>query len=191
MNKKTIQKNLLVLGGLLFVLNYNISAAQAMDFSDLLQPIYLHAATSADPIVYSHKTDNISIEVKDSSNHGIITSVIDAIEANISVRKVEDNLNPTLDQIKNYVRVEAKKAGLNPNEVEAIINCESRWITDAKGVNRNGSYDLGLWQINSIHKNITDAEKLDYKAATKWAIEKRLRDGNWSAWYCARRLAIK
>lgn len=191
MNKKTIQKNILTLVGLLFVLNYNISAVQAMDFSGLLQPIYLHAATSAEPIVYSRKAEQAPIAVKESSVHGAITSVIDTIETNISVRKVEDNLEPTLDQIKDYVRAEAKKAGLNSREVEAIINCESRWVTDAKGVNRNGSYDLGLWQINSIHKNISDAEKLDYKSATKWAITKRLRDGNWSAWYCARRLAIK
>jgi len=162
-----------------------------MDFSDLLQPIYMHAATSADPIVYSRKTISVPLTVKESSSHGAITAVIDKIEANISVKKVEDNLEPTLDQIKNYVRAESQKAGLNSREVEAIINCESRWITDAKGVNKNGSYDLGLWQINSIHKNITDAEKLDYKSATKWAIAKRLRDGNWSAWYCARRIAIK
>lgn len=185
---------MLVLGGLLFLLNYNLPAAQSFSFSNLAsltKPLYMHAATSADPIVYTHKNEVDALEVKEAENHGVIANVIDNLEEKISVRKVEDNLDPTLEQMKDYVRQEAKQAGLNPSEVEAIINCESRWDPEAKGHNRNGSYDLGLWQINSIHKNITDAEKADYKAATKWAIEKRLRDGNWSAWVCARKLAIR
>lgn len=99
----------------------------------------------------------------------------------------------TKEQIKEYVLNEVKKAGLNPREADMIVNCESRW--DDKAVNdknRNGSNDLGLWQINSIHRQqISDEGRLDYKTATQWAIEKRLRDGNWSAWVCARKLAIR
>lgn len=171
---------MLVLGGLLIFTQNLIPAAQAADWFSGYKPTYIHAATSADPIVYVHQNEaeKATVTVKDQADNHVIA-------------KVEDKAEATLDEMKKYVRSAAKEAGLNPNEVEAIINCESRWIADAKGVNRNGSYDLGLWQINSIHKNITDAEKLDYKAATKWAIEKRLRDGNWSAWYCARRLAIR
>jgi hypothetical protein len=38
---------------------------------------------------------------------------------------------------------------------------------------------MGLWQINSIHKGaIRVKDRFDYKASTKWAIEKRLHDGN-------------
>lgn len=94
-------------------------------------------------------------------------------------------------EIREYVLNEAKRAGLNPREVDLIVNCESRWDPKAMNTaNRNGSYDAGLWQINSIHKNLTLEQKLDYKEATKWAISKRLRDGNWSAWYCARKVGI-
>jgi len=93
-------------------------------------------------------------------------------------------------EMKAYVLGEAKKLGLNTREVELIVNCESRWDAKATHKNRNGSMDAGLWQINSIHKNLTMAEKMDYKVATKWALEKRLNDGNWSAWYCARRVGI-
>jgi hypothetical protein len=87
-----------------------------------------------------------------------------------------------------WVLNEVKKAGLNIKEAETIINCESQWHPDAIGVNKNGTYDVGLWQINSIHKNMTNADKMDYKEATKWAIEKRLRDGSWDAWSCSRKL---
>jgi len=91
-------------------------------------------------------------------------------------------------EMRLWVLNEIKKAGLNIKEAETIINCESRWQPDAIGVNKNGSYDVGLWQINSIHKNMTNADKMDYKEATKWAIAKRLRDRSWNAWSCARKL---
>lgn len=92
------------------------------------------------------------------------------------------------EEMKAWVLGEIAKAGLNTKEAEIIITCESRWKPDAIGVNKNGSYDVGLWQINSIHKNISNAGKMDYKEATKWAIEKRLKDGSWRAWSCSRKL---
>ena len=91
--------------------------------------------------------------------------------------------------MKNWVLARVAEAGLNPAEAEAIISCESRWNPDAIGVNNNRTVDLGLWQINSIHKDISNAEKLDYQKATDWAIAKRIKDGHWKAWYCSRKLA--
>lgn len=76
------------------------------------------------------------------------------------------------------------EAGLNPYKAWSIIDCESSWRADAIGVNTNGTYDRGLWQINSIHKNINNTDAMNYIKATKWAIEKRLHDKNWSAWSC-------
>lgn len=113
-----------------------------------------------------------------------------AINSNnpIDIQSAEKELLAEEEEMKLWVLNEIKKAGLNIKEAEIIINCESRWKPDAIGVNKNGSYDVGLWQINSIHKNITNAGKMDYKEATKWAIDKRLRDGSWRAWSCARKL---
>lgn len=91
--------------------------------------------------------------------------------------------------IKEWVLQQVAEAGLNPREAEIIIDCESRWNTDAMGFNYNRTADLGLWQINSIHKDITNADKFDYKKATEWAIAKRLKDGHWGAWTCARKIA--
>lgn len=96
-----------------------------------------------------------------------------------------------LQEIKDFVLNEAKSLGLNPAEVEKIIRCESRWNPGAANYrNRNGSYDLGLWQINSVHKSLSDKDKLDFKKATRWALAKRVNEGNWSAWYCAKKLGI-
>lgn len=185
MTNQTIQKKLLVTVGLLFLAQTIVAPAQAISFLPDLNntSMYLQASTSDKSLIFNAKSEtDKSIVVKDN---------VDAdLKVKVGTGAVVSE-PATIEQIKEYVLSEAVKAGLNPKEVATIINCESRWDPKAKGHNRNGSYDLGLWQINSIHKNLSDADKLDYKTATEWAIAKRLRDGNWSAWYCARRFAIK
>lgn len=148
---------------------------------------YWHAATFSESLVFKieeNEANSVKITVSDEAED-IKVKVAETPE----IKEVKPELTPK-EEMRAWVLAEAEKAGLNPKEVDAIIHCESRWDDQAVGYNRNGSNDKGLWQINSIHR-LPDAERLDYKAATKWAIEKRLRDGNWSAWYCARRLAIR
>jgi len=180
---KTIQKHASLVGGLFFLAQSTmVPVASAAGILTDNSPIYWHAATSADPIIFnSHKS--VDSEIK----------VIASAESASSINKVIDNSDPTVQEVKDYVLGEIKKAGLNVSQAEALINCESRWDYRAiNNKNRNGTNDKGLWQINSIHKNISDADKLDYKASTAWAIAKRLADGNWSAWSCAnRRVAAK
>ena len=82
--------------------------------------------------------------------------------------------------MKLWVLNEVFKAGLNPTEVDCIIQKESGWKDDAIGSTK----DYGLWQINIQHKGkISLRDMFDYKEATKWSIVKRLHDGNWNAWY--------
>jgi len=138
------------------------------------------------PIIYYRQFINLD-NIKTSSNNETNNITEENSADNLLIVK---KLTPQ-EEMRAWVLSEIEKAGLNPKEADNIINCESRWNDKAVNYNRNGSNDKGLWQINSIHKEISDAEKLDYKSATKWAIKKRLDDGNWSAWYCAKILAIK
>lgn len=89
----------------------------------------------------------------------------------------------TSNKVKDYVLNEFKQAGLDQYKAYDIIQCESRWDTQALHVNSNGTVDLGLFQINQIHKDISNQDKLDYKKATAWAINKVKKEG-WSAWSC-------
>ena len=99
--------------------------------------------------------------------------------------------NEELD-IKQRVMAMVDQAGLDPFKAYMIIQCESGWNPEAMNTkNTNGSFDSGLWQINSIHKNITNSERLNPIKATQWSITKRLNDGNWSAWVCSRKLGIR
>lgn len=193
---KTIQKHISLIGGLFFLAqSAMVPAATAAGFMTTNQSIYWNAATSAEPIIFNDDrfiAESADKVIENAASGYSIGSVIERANGSGSVDRVIDNPEPTVQEVKDYVLNEIKKAGLNARQADAIVTCESRW--DYKAVNnknRNGSNDKGLWQINSIHKNITDAEKLDYKASTKWAITKRLADGNWSAWSCSRRIAVK
>lgn len=179
--------------------------------SHLIFPQYTHAATltedqvrfefsemnianSSGPIIYDESDNNVEVAE--------LAQIIDSAAAPAATLPAmpKEFLQPDYhrpepydaEEIRKYVRQEAVKAGLNPDEVEKIVKCESGFNPNAVNKrNKNGTRDSGLWQINSVHKRISEAAKFDYKAATKWAITKRLHDGNWSAWVCARHLGIK
>ena len=91
--------------------------------------------------------------------------------------------------VKDYVLKEFAKANIDIKTAEAVINCESRWKTDAININSNKTYDAGIFQINSIHKDISLQDKLNYKTAVKWAINKVKRDGGFQAWQCSKLIA--
>ena len=93
--------------------------------------------------------------------------------------------------VKDYAWTEAKKHGLDPVNFILVIWGESRFNPEALGVNNNKTVDIGLLQINSIHKDISLSERLDPYKSIDWAIKKRLHDGNYSAWVAAKALGIK
>ena len=96
-------------------------------------------------------------------------------------------------EMHEYVLQQAEEAGLDRYEVWALINCESNWNdTIVSKLNSNGTRDYGLWQISlPTHSNtISYKDALDYRKATTWAINKRLNDGNWSAWMCSKIVGI-
>jgi len=104
--------------------------------------------------------------------------------ANAEVR--EEVIEPS---IKQYIFNEVEQALGFDEAVKAmlIIGCESGFQPDVIAIEPNNTISLGVWQINTIHNNtISNADKLDYKLATEWAIAKRIRDGNFNAWTCNR-----
>lgn len=92
--------------------------------------------------------------------------------------------------IIEYIITETKEAGMNLNDVVKIISCESGFKTDVVVIEPNKSLSYGIWQINSVHKDISNADKLDYKKATDYAIKLWQKQG-WAPWSCAAKLGIK
>ena len=112
----------------------------------------------------------------------------------VTTERVVDEVVPVEEDenldIKQVVMAMVSQAGLDPFEAYAIIQCESGWNPEAYNINTNRTADFGLWEINSIHKNISTVDKFDPVKSTEWAINKRLHDKNWSAWVCANNLGI-
>jgi len=95
----------------------------------------------------------------------------------------------------DWVLNEIEKAGIDKSEALMIIQCESKQNPSAYNINLHAdgktSLDAGLWQINLFyHKDITLAQALDYKLATKKAIEIYKQTNSWKRWSCAKILGL-
>ena len=105
----------------------------------------------------------------------------------LQVKKVE-----AAEPIKQPQTIEDKIRAMfpeDPDRAVAISKCESGMRANAfNGKNRNGSWDAGVMQINSVHKyskeylfdvdnNLKVARKL-YEA----------RGNTWGAWVCAKKV---
>jgi len=94
--------------------------------------------------------------------------------------------------MKEWVETEITKAGLDWSEADCIVENESGWNNWKYNINTNWTTDMGLWQINSCHKDTISVEcRWDYKCSTRWAIQKRLRDRNWCAWSTATKCGLE
>jgi hypothetical protein len=117
----------------------------------------------------------------------VLTKSLSVENAEARTIQKSADLIPAELTMQDWVKAEVEKAGLDWNFVNCLITKESNWDVWATNWNTNGSIDYGIFQINSCHKNTISVEdRYDYKKSTKWAIEKRLRDGNWNAWVASK-----
>lgn len=87
-------------------------------------------------------------------------------------------------------------APLGQGEVENAIkvaNCESGLRSNAHNrANTNGTEDVGVFQINTVHFKKYGRENLfNPDVNIQAAYDIRTGWGNWSAWVCARNLGIR
>jgi len=102
---------------------------------------------------------------------------------------------PEPTDMKDWVLWKVGQAGIDKYEAYAIVNCESRWNSEAiNHANANGGNgtDLGLWQINTKYQpQVKLSCSLDWKCSTEEAIKIYKKRGNWSAWTCASIVGLK
>ena len=88
--------------------------------------------------------------------------------------------------VKNPLTVEERiiKAA-NDENIDVLLKlayCESKFNEQAIHVNK-GSVDLGVFQINSVHKDISPTDKLNVEKATIWTL-KKIKEGKGHIWVC-------
>lgn len=114
--------------------------------------------------------------------------VLDWFNPKVETQEIE----PT--DMKEWIVWSLKDTGIDPTEAFMIIQCESRWNTEAiNGSDKNGGHgtDLGLWQLNTkFQPQVKPSCSLNYKCATIEAIKIYQKSMSWKAWSCSRILGI-
>jgi len=68
-----------------------------------------------------------------------------------------------------------------------IAKCESTLISDRIAHEPNGTFSVGVFQINDVHnKRISRADRLDFVKNIKFAWTLRGEQKGWQAWTCSR-----
>ena len=96
----------------------------------------------------------------------------------------------TVPGTEAWIREQWIEAGADYNKVWAVVQGESGWNSDAWNCNNNGSLDLGLYQGNSIHKDLTPSCALNTVCSINWAIALWKEQG-FVPWVAARKLGIQ
>jgi hypothetical protein len=73
-----------------------------------------------------------------------------------------------------------------------IAKAESGLRVDSIGKNKNGTFDIGLLQINDVHnKRISRADRLDMEKNIRFAYKLRQEQGHWNAWSVCKNGKVK
>jgi len=78
------------------------------------------------------------------------------------------------------VQIEILEQGGRETELD-IAQAESSFNKNGYNENTNGTNDVGIFAINSIH-GVSDECRYDYKCNIKWALNKMAKEG-YGAWY--------
>lgn len=86
--------------------------------------------------------------------------------------------------MQEWVLNEAEKAGIDPYKVYMLVHCESRWNPEAIYINKGGSVDRGLFQINNkYHPEVSNSCAWSWKCSTEQAI-RIIKERGFGEWTC-------
>lgn len=111
---------------------------------------------------------------------------VEAKESPVTVSKAVSGITEPKTLKEHVWGIMVDEYGLSFDEAQrgmAIVGCESHWNKMAINKNTNGTYDLGLWQINEVHTEIDREQMFDVYAATRYAMELHKKQG-FTPWVC-------
>lgn len=130
-------------------------------------------------IFYADVTRVERIGSGDSSGELInpLVSTVQASEPTMEGRRVVIECEKG---VKEYLNCKAAKGEITDYQARvmyAIARAESGLRPEATNVNKNGSIDRGVFQINSIHKSLSNADAYDWKKNTDFALKLMKKQG--------------
>jgi len=127
------------------------------------------------------------IGIADTLTAKSIEPIISNEPVKIGYPIAEDKKDLTAEE---QVRLIAKEEGFKwPEYLVRLMYCESSGNQYAIGVNKNGTKDLGLFQINDVHK-LSNEFRFDISSSTKWTMA-MINAGHQSAWTCDKKITKK
>lgn len=72
---------------------------------------------------------------------------------------------------------ELKKSNTEITTMVRIAKCESGYRTDAMNKNNNGTFDRGIYQLNSIHKDISNEDAFNFEKNIRYAWNMQTKQG--------------
>ena len=87
--------------------------------------------------------------------------------------------------LKTMVLGMVERAGFDPKVADKILICESNYRSEAIHINKNGTRDVGIWQINDEH-GLSTEERMDPYLSTLYAIELMRSSRSYGHWVCFR-----
>ncbi len=111
----------------------------------------------------------------------IVSTLIPPQKAKLPLQRV---LSADREQIRQTVLAMVAEAGFDVVIADRIIRCESNYNPSARNTkNANGSNDVGLWQLNSIH-GLPDEVRLDPVRSTEFALSLMRSKRGYNHWVC-------
>lgn len=135
-------------------------------------PIYDKYRKSELPQPFSQTITPPVVQVVAQENKYTLRGYARCYDAIICIRDIGEELGFSNSQILTAIRIAKAESGLR---------------TDAINKNSNGTFDIGIFQINDVHsKRISRTDRFDYEKNIKFAYKLRTEQGNWNAWSVCR-----
>jgi len=123
---------------------------------------------------------------------------VNAFLAGYAGTSLIENITPDLEKkdtkkidIVDLIRTTAKKKGVDPDLAERVAKCESSLNPNAINLNKNGTRDRGLYQINDYwHSNVTDQQAFDPQFSVNYFCD-RVLQGKLTDWKASEKCWLK
>jgi hypothetical protein len=93
------------------------------------------------------------------------------------------------NDVINCIRDVGEELKVPNNDIMTMIRiakCESGYRAEALGINTNKTVDRGVFQINSIHKSLSNSQAFDYQTNIRFAY-KLYKDQSFNPWNSSRK----